>query len=250
MPELRTIIAASIAHLITAFLIFVLPFAGRYRYKQLKQQLANGDTKAKLRFYRRALAQQIVLALLVLTWRWLARVPAAKIGLVAPDSWKLSVLVLCCITAAILVSIVRFRKTGDDKLRRALEMAGGIVPTSPVERRLFAAFGLGAGIVEEFVCRGFLIYYLFASLSLVNPTLLVIVSSAIFGFAHLYQGRKGILLTGILGLCFAALYLSTGSLLVPVVIHVLIDLRIIWIFTPARLQSLNVAVATADIQGA
>jgi membrane protease YdiL (CAAX protease family) len=46
-----------------------------------------------------------------------------------------------------------------------------------------------------------------------------------FGVAHAYQGRAGIVGTGLLGGGMAAMYLQTGSLLLPVVLHALIDLR-------------------------
>jgi uncharacterized protein len=53
-----------------------------------------------------------------------------------------------------------------------------------------------------------------------------------FGLAHAYQGRVGIVTTGVLGGVMAAVYLDTGSLLLPVVLHTLIDLR--FLLVPAR----------------
>jgi membrane protease YdiL (CAAX protease family) len=54
---------------------------------------------------------------------------------------------------------------------------------------------------------------------------LVLVAAAGFGLAHAYQGVAGVLTTGVLGGVLAAVYLQTGSLLLPVVLHVVIDLR-------------------------
>jgi membrane protease YdiL (CAAX protease family) len=65
-----------------------------------------------------------------------------------------------------------------------------------------------------------------------------VVSSAIFGFCHIYQGWVGIVGTGVLGAVLMWMYLSTESLLLPIVIHALIDLRILAIFTPGRMRSL------------
>jgi uncharacterized protein len=51
---------------------------------------------------------------------------------------------------------------------------------------------------------------------------------ALFGFAqHIYQGLKGIVGTAILGLLFSAVFVVTGNLLVPMILHFLIDLRIL-----------------------
>ena len=51
------------------------------------------------------------------------------------------------------------------------------------------------------------------------------VGAVAFGLAHAYQGPVGILTTGLLGGVMAALYLQTGSLLLPVLLHAAIDLR-------------------------
>jgi membrane protease YdiL (CAAX protease family) len=60
----------------------------------------------------------------------------------------------------------------------------------------------------------------------------VTVAGAVFGLAHAYQGVTGVVTTGVLGGVLAALYLGTGSLLLPVVLHALIDLR--FLLVPAR----------------
>ena len=49
----------------------------------------------------------------------------------------------------------------------------------------------------------------------------------LFGLAHWYQGRLGVLATGAVGAVLTQLYLTTGSLLLPMVLHVLIDLRLL-----------------------
>ena len=48
-----------------------------------------------------------------------------------------------------------------------------------------------------------------------------------FGLAHLYQGVRGVLLTGVLGAYLAWLTISSGSLLPAMAIHALIDLRVL-----------------------
>jgi membrane protease YdiL (CAAX protease family) len=52
-----------------------------------------------------------------------------------------------------------------------------------------------------------------------------VVAAVAFGLAHAYQGLTGILTTGVLGGVLAGVYLSTGSLLLPVLLHAAIDLR-------------------------
>jgi membrane protease YdiL (CAAX protease family) len=117
-------------------------------------------------------------------------------------------------------------------------MAGALLPEKRTERFWFGAVSLGAGVSEELLFRGFLFWYLgffFPQLSLVQ---LIVLSSAMFGFCHIYQGLLGIVGTSVLGAVLMWMYLSTESLILPIAIHALIDLRILAIFTPGRMRSL------------
>jgi membrane protease YdiL (CAAX protease family) len=57
----------------------------------------------------------------------------------------------------------------------------------------------------------------------VSPWLLALVSSLAFALGHGAQGRVGIVVTGLLGVALAAGYLLTGSLLVVVVAHYVVN---------------------------
>jgi membrane protease YdiL (CAAX protease family) len=51
------------------------------------------------------------------------------------------------------------------------------------------------------------------------------IAAVLFGMLHLYQGPLGILFATLLGSAFAALYVLTGSIAAPIVLHALVDLR-------------------------
>ncbi|HEX2729856.1 MAG TPA: CPBP family intramembrane glutamic endopeptidase [Rubrobacteraceae bacterium] len=90
-----------------------------------------------------------------------------------------------------------------------------LLPSTREERWVFAALSVTAGICEEILFRGFLLFYLqdfFLGLPLAAA---VTVSSIVFGMAHLYQGGKGVLGTGVFVLGMALLYVWSGSLLLP-----------------------------------
>jgi len=53
------------------------------------------------------------------------------------------------------------------------------------------------------------------------------VAAAIFGIDHGYQGVRGIVTTGVLALVFTAFFFGTGSLWLPIVVHALLDLRVL-----------------------
>ena len=104
-----------------------------------------------------------------------------------------------------------------------------LLPHSGVERWLFAAVAVSAGICEEVVFRAWLLTTLHGSLHL-NGWVLVLAGAVVFGVLHLYQGFLGFISTMALALVLSGLYVGTGTLLVPIVIHVLVDLR--WAFLP------------------
>lgn len=54
---------------------------------------------------------------------------------------------------------------------------------------------------------------------------IAIITSIVFGLAHAYQGWKGILITGVMGFAFARLYIAYESLWIPIILHIIIDLR-------------------------
>jgi membrane protease YdiL (CAAX protease family) len=56
--------------------------------------------------------------------------------------------------------------------------------------------------------------------------------AAVFGAAHLYQGLAGVAATTTLGAVLGLLVITTGSLLPAMVLHALIDLRILLLRRP------------------
>jgi hypothetical protein len=58
-------------------------------------------------------------------------------------------------------------------------------------------------------------------------TLAMIASSVVFGPGHIHQGAKGAMGTTILGMVFAIVFVTTGTLWVPTVLHALIDARLL-----------------------
>lgn len=99
-----------------------------------------------------------------------------------------------------------------------------LLPVTKKEKKLWNYVSLTAGITEEMIYRGFLIYaitYLFPNFSI---WLVLVLSSFLFGLAHTYQGFKiGVLRTTIVGFIFSILYIGLGSILPVMILHFLID---------------------------
>ena len=77
-------------------------------------------------------------------------------------------------------------------------------------------------VFEEFLFRAALIGVPAAGFGL-SPWLLAVGSSIAFALGHGMQGSVGVVVTGLLGFVLAAIFIVTGSLLVVVVAHYLIN---------------------------
>ena len=75
---------------------------------------------------------------------------------------------------------------------------------------------------EELLFRGALVGVIAAGYD-VSPWVMAVVSSGAFALGHGAQGRLGVLVTGTLGFVLAAAFVATGSLLVVVVAHYLVN---------------------------
>ena len=110
-----------------------------------------------------------------------------------------------------------------------------LLPASPVERRWWILLSLTAGICEELLYRGFLLHCLLAEWpGGFQPGLLPawLLGALAFGLAHLYQGWRGVLASTAMGLVFGLLAIGTGSLFLPIVLHAVIDLQVLWMYRP------------------
>ncbi|MCM3766932.1 CPBP family intramembrane glutamic endopeptidase [Neobacillus niacini] len=113
-----------------------------------------------------------------------------------------------------------------------------MVPTGKLDKRLGILVAITAGICEEIIYRGFLFHFLSESPFNLEGVVLLIVGAAIFGIAHYYQGWKGVIMTGLVGFVLGRVYVSTGSLLYPIILHTIIDLR--FILTAKKEPTVNI----------
>lgn len=221
------------------------PVLGRRGHRRFLAELAGGATadareSVRVRFYRRWVLQGWAMAAgalaLVLA---LPGVGPRELGLRAPDldglldgggslSGEKLAGFLVGATAAVVASTVLLRLV----LRRTgrLPMPGAaavdpMLPRTSRGRRGWAALALTAGVTEEVTYRGLLLLTIALLAPTADRTVVLVAAAVLFGAAHWYQGPVGMLATGVVGGALGGLYLSTGSLLVPMVLHVLVDLR-------------------------
>ncbi|MGQ8366033.1 CPBP family intramembrane glutamic endopeptidase [Glaciecola sp. 1036] len=96
-----------------------------------------------------------------------------------------------------------------------------MLPSNRTELQWFiGGLSTSAGICEELLFRGFMIGVLDSHIGLI-PSLLL--SSAIFGLCHFYQGWKNVVRTGCIGLILGGIFIITESLWVIILLHTVID---------------------------
>ena len=194
------------------------------------------------------LVRQAILTASVVFLALLGPIPAENLGLTAPRSWMECARILGILLGAIAVSIVIFRYRGEWQFGQLQKMVGSLLPISRPEQLWFAAVGLGAGISEELLYRGFLFWYMWASFPRLNWWENILICSVAFGLAHLYQGWRGVAGNTAIGFCLGQMYVGTGSLLIPTVVHVAIDLRLLAILNPERRERLAKANSPLPVE--
>jgi membrane protease YdiL (CAAX protease family) len=171
-----------------------------------------------------AAASQALFGALTLAAVFLAGVPLPELGLGA-DAVSLGALglgvglgvLLAAVNGGLSAVAERAGINYSEELRELLTpespagwavLLGGVLP-------LVAA-------AEELLFRGALVLALSAGFP-VSPWLLALASSAVFGLAHGAQGRVGAAAAGLFGFVLAASLLLTGSLLVPIIAHYVVN---------------------------
>ena len=226
-----------LAAAIMAWLLLGEPLLGKRAFRQFLLALGRSEEDARCRFYRSWIIQGwvlmvLILAAAVLVFAW----NASQLGLRVPQlSAHIPAGFVAGVVGGALVGVVigiiaarrgKSRTPGTRPRTGATRQAESMkmLPRTPRERRWFAALAVTAGITEEVIWRGVLLALLVAAFPAMPMIVLVLIMSLVFGWAHLYQGLRGILATGMLGALLTVLYLATASLVLPIVLHVLIDL--------------------------
>jgi len=202
----------------------LLPWRGSVRMKKLLA-MPRVSSIERLVLYASTIAFQW-LAAAVVAWRvWAHGYSAPQLGLALRD--RTSVALAAVIGAAVIALLLQglnLRRVGRlpvDSRGPVQAIAERILPQSTVELLPYLSLAITAGLCEEFLYRGF------AMAALANagvaPWLVVLVSSLLFGLAHSYQGRGGMVMTFLVGLLLGASRLSYNSLLPAIFWHSAVD---------------------------
>lgn len=169
--------------------------------------------------------------LLLLAWRYVGLLLAA-VDSTPPGRWLgaliaengfipgLALGVAIALVLGTVVAIFLARRSADVP---TIGNIGALLPRNRPELFYGAGLSLNAGLVEELLFRLAVPAAAFGATGSVPAAL--IGSVVLFGALHAYQGLPGVLGATLIGAFLMLLYLCTGSIVVPIVAHALIDLR-------------------------
>jgi membrane protease YdiL (CAAX protease family) len=210
--------------LIFAALGILIPWRGSVRVNKLlaRQEIAAED---RLSIYTSTIAFQWLLTGII-AWRSYARAfTPENLGLTLHSPGRTAI-----ITAGMAIGLCTLQYFGirriasmpTDAISRMREISLRLMPRSLIEALAFSALAVTAAVCEEFIYRGFV----YAALQSATGSVFlpIIGSSVLFSLAHLYQGRRGLASTFILGLVFAISRWATGNLIAATVTHLVVDL--------------------------
>ena len=121
------------------------------------------------------------------------------------------------------------------RIAKAMRSVRFALPVSARERRWWILVSLSAGVCEEILYRGFAMHYFSGSLSAgiaLGTIGAFLTSSLLFGLAHAYQGAEGIIRSTFGGLILGAIAILSGGLLLPILLHFLFDVQMLWLYQP------------------
>lgn len=218
------------SHALFFLLIAAVPVWDRIETRRVKR---SADARAKMHSYQRVVAVLWGLAALALTARSRDELlhPPALNGifghLASAQDVVLPIVIALLAGLAVPVLIALVSTDARARLAKPLETVSWYLPNSRAERRWFAAVAVSAGVCEEVLYRGFLIRYLTVLLPGLGGTGAVLVAALVFALAHTYQGAWGAVATAVMAVGLTALFVASHSLWLPILVHVLIDLRVL-----------------------
>lgn len=213
-----------------AYLALGEPLLGVRLYRLLQ-----GGSRTRLTVYATTVYWQWLLALGVVILFLISGRSLRLLGLYNPHGfvWPSGTLggLLAGLVAGLLFgNILIVLRRGRRRSSRPPQVGhiAALLPRTAHERWAFAGVAATAGVCEEILYRGLPVYALQHQFPALGPVFVVAAVGLLFGAAHVYQGWLGVVTTTILGALLAGLYLATGALWTPMLVHFLVDLRWVW----------------------
>ena len=200
------------------------PIFGYLLFRSLKKSDNLNLTSRKLRTYAYIILSEwgFVIVLLWLTHRHNLSISDLGENIGNVNLTVITTIVLLSVFMVMVYFNVRqLRQMSLEKLEVELRPLRKFIPNNVTEFIPFILIAFTAGICEELLYRGWLQNLLAYGTGSVWIGL--ILGAVIFGFGHAYQGKMGMVQTGIIGLIFGVVFIFTKSLVASQILHIIVD---------------------------
>jgi membrane protease YdiL (CAAX protease family) len=196
-----------------------------WQYPRFVRAQAAGARNARPRYYAVEIVPLWVLAVGVISLWIAARRPWGDLLLGRSALWRLALgWALAAAYVGLTLAQRRMVLARPALLARIMKTLGEVqplLPRTPGERKGFATLSITAGICEELLFRGFVLWY---ATRWAGPVGGFLISSASFGIMHVYLGARNLPRATIAGVFFYVVVIAAGSLLPATLCHSLADL--------------------------
>ncbi|MEK3990375.1 CPBP family glutamic-type intramembrane protease [Robertmurraya sp. FSL R5-0851] len=225
--------------MVLLFLMAYEPVYGYFDYQKFKRRVAQYPLE-RVKYYKKVMLGLWIPTVLILTITAFGPLNFQDIGFkgITINTSTLGPWVTYCsfgLAGIYLVSLIYYLVGSKVSIKMRADIAElkkrehekiafkDILPHSKEDKRVWTYVSWTAGITEEIIYRGFLIFALFQLFPGLSIWPVLIFSSLIFGLAHTYQGILNVIKTSLIGLFFAILYIGLDSIVPLIILHFLID---------------------------
>jgi len=214
-------------HILFIIIGLVIPFMS---VLQGKPDMSGFDFTPKQKialYYSNGLLMWLASFLIVGAWLFYGR-DIVSFGFSLP---KMSKVVIGCTVLFIVLYFgdLVFETISPARKQETISKLADNTPFLPSNNRELAHFTFAAftaGVCEEIIFRGFFINYLlaFSGHTIIGQWSAILLPALLFSVVHIYQGHKAVLKILLAGILFGIIYYWSGSLLIVILLHFLMDM--------------------------
>lgn len=213
-------------HAFVFIIAIVYPIAGFIGFRRLLKRVAAGEPVKRLELYRNTLISHWTLFVIFVAIWAVSRRAWSEVGFdFDPNLWTGIASLLAVLGVVLLANQIRRIRSATqdeiDSISRRFGKLSIIIPHNGSELARFYALAITAGIVEEVLWRGFIIWYLNQFMPLWAAAL---ISTIGFALAHAYQGLANLPQIAAVSAALVAIYLLSGSIWLPIFLHAAVDI--------------------------
>jgi len=193
-------------------------------WPKFQRKLRDGTPGARVKGYWETITHLWVLSAVVLVaWAMQGRTWPA-LGLGWGSGWLAWAMAGVAVAGVAMMALqtrsVAASREARTLVRQRIAPVREVLPHDRGELRVFHAVSISAGVCEELLFRGYVMWVISAY---AGPWVGAVVTAVLFGLGHLYQGAAGVVQTGVVGLIMSAVVAASGSLWPAMVLHAAVD---------------------------